>query len=156
MLSIRQAGVHRFEVNVLNSETDTKKKAAARYGSYVYLAVTEVGHTPQHVDEYRQPDFSSNCHHVIEFPLEQLAKQPPPLCPVYGKESTEELTETATGAPARKRLLFDPLASLTSRSDLCPAEESPKSPVNKVQILPAVSRVQGFPVRSAGDSCSDR
>jgi hypothetical protein len=34
-----------------------------------------VGQEPQHEDEYRKLDFSSTCHHVVEFPIEQLAKQ---------------------------------------------------------------------------------
>jgi hypothetical protein len=96
-LAIRQAGVRRFEISVLNSETGKKKKPPFATGSYVYLAVTEVGHTPQHADEYRKLDFSSNCHHVIEFPLEQLARQAhiyARYANAHGKEGPEGLTET--------------------------------------------------------------
>ena len=71
----KPVGARRLEVEVLDSETGKKKKPPYATGSYIYLAVTEVGQEPQHEHEYRKLDFSSNCHHVVEFPLEQLAKQ---------------------------------------------------------------------------------
>ncbi|MDR2139703.1 MAG: hypothetical protein LBP50_09160 [Tannerella sp.] len=96
VLSIRQAGVRRYEVEVLNSETGKKKKPQYATGSYVYLAVTEPGQEPQHESEYRKLDFSSNCHHVIEFPLEQLARKAhiyARYSNAHGKEGPEGITE---------------------------------------------------------------
>jgi hypothetical protein len=75
VLSIRTVGVRRFEIKVLDSETGKKKKPRYATGSYIYMAITEPGQPPQHESEYHKLDFSSNCHHVVEFPLEQLAKQ---------------------------------------------------------------------------------
>jgi hypothetical protein len=95
-LSIRQAGVRRYEIEVLNSETGKKKKPQYATGSYIYLAVTEPGEEPKHDSEYRKLDFSSNCHHVAEFPLEQLAKQAnfyARYSNAHGKEGPEGLTE---------------------------------------------------------------
>jgi hypothetical protein len=71
----KSVGARRLEVKVLNSETGKKKKPQYATGSYIYLAVTEVGVKPQHESEYHKLDFSSTCHHVVEFPNEQLAKQ---------------------------------------------------------------------------------
>jgi hypothetical protein len=71
----KPVGARRLEVEVLNSETGKKKKPQYATGSYIYLAVTEVSVEPQHESEYRKLDFSSTCHHVVEFPIEQLAKQ---------------------------------------------------------------------------------
>jgi hypothetical protein len=96
-LSIRQVGVRRYEVEVLNSATGKKKKPQYATGSYIYLAVTEPGKTPEHENEYRKLDFSSNCHHVLEFPIEQLAKQAniyARYSNAHGKEGPEGLTET--------------------------------------------------------------
>ncbi|MDR2469177.1 MAG: hypothetical protein LBD27_01685 [Tannerella sp.] len=95
-LSVRQAGVRRYEIEVLDSVTGKKKKPLHATGSYIYLAVTEVGHEPQHESEYRKLDFSSNCRHVVEFPLEQLAKQAhfyARYANAHGKEGPEGLTE---------------------------------------------------------------
>jgi hypothetical protein len=74
-VSVKIVGARRLEVEVLDSETGKKKKPRYATGSYIYVAVTEPGQMPQHENEYRKQDFSSNCHHVVEFPLEQLAKQ---------------------------------------------------------------------------------
>ena len=71
----KPAGARRFEVEVLDSETGKKKKPQYAAGSYIYLAVTDMGQAPQREHEYRKLNFSSNCHHVVEFPMEQLAKQ---------------------------------------------------------------------------------
>jgi hypothetical protein len=71
----RRVGARRLEVTVLDSATGKKKKPQHVTGSNIYLAVTEVGEEPKHEHEYRRLNFSSTCHHVVEFPLEQLAKQ---------------------------------------------------------------------------------
>jgi hypothetical protein len=96
VLSIRQVGVRRYEIEVLNSETGKKKKPQYATGSYIYLAVTEPGEEPKHDGEYRKLDFSSNSRHVVEFPLEQLAKQANIFARysnAHGKEGPKGLTE---------------------------------------------------------------
>jgi hypothetical protein len=55
---------------------------------------TEVGQRPQHESEYRKYDFSSNCHHVVEFPMEQLAKQ----ANIYAHYSNSHGKEGPAGA----------------------------------------------------------
>jgi hypothetical protein len=75
VISIKQVGARRLEVETLDSVTGKKKKPKYATGSYIYVAVTEVGQTPLHENEYHKQEFSSNCHHVLTFPLEQLAKQ---------------------------------------------------------------------------------
>jgi hypothetical protein len=60
------------------------------------MAITEAGQAPQHADEYRKLDFSSNCHHVLEFPLEQLSKQAnlyARYANSHGKEGPKSLIE---------------------------------------------------------------
>lgn len=74
-LSIRQEGVRRYEIDVLNGTTGKKKKPEYATGSYIYLAITEAGKLPEHDDEYRKLDFSTTCRHVLEFTLKQQAKQ---------------------------------------------------------------------------------
>jgi hypothetical protein len=95
-LAIKHVGVRRYEINVLDSATGKKKKPQYATGSYLYLAVTEVGEEPKHESEYRKLDFSSNCHHVVEFPLEQLAKQAniyARYSNAHGKEGPESIAE---------------------------------------------------------------
>jgi hypothetical protein len=96
VLSIRQAGVRRYEIDVLNSETGKKKKPPHAAGSFVYMAVTAPGEEPHHEGEFRKLSFSSNYRHVVDFPLEQLAKQAN-FCARYanahGKEGPESATE---------------------------------------------------------------
>jgi hypothetical protein len=96
-LSIKQVGVRRYELEVFDSTTGKRKKPKYANGSYIYLAVTELGKAPEHESEYRNMGFSSNCHHVLEFPVEQIAKQ----ANIYacysnshGKEGPECSTET--------------------------------------------------------------
>jgi hypothetical protein len=75
IVSVKTVGARRMEVEVLDSETGKKKKPPYATGSYIYVAITEPGQAPKHESEYRKLDFSSNCHHVVEYPLEELAKQ---------------------------------------------------------------------------------
>lgn len=96
-LSVKAVGARRLETETLNSETGKKKKPRYAAGSFVYVAVTEVGETPKHASEYRRQEFSSNCHHVLEFPFEQLAKQAhlyARYANVHGKEGPEGPVET--------------------------------------------------------------
>jgi hypothetical protein len=93
IVSIRTAGARRMEIKVLDSETGKKKKPRYAAGSFVYVAVTEVGETPQHESDYRRQEFSSNCHHVIEFPFEQLAKQ----AHIYARYANAHGKEGPTG-----------------------------------------------------------
>jgi hypothetical protein len=98
VIAAKTVGVRRMEVDVLNSETGKKKKPKFAAGSYIYLAVTEPGQTPQNESEYRKLDFSSHCHHVLEFPLEQLAKQAniyARYSNIHGKEGPEGAAEVA-------------------------------------------------------------
>jgi hypothetical protein len=75
VISVRHAGSGRVEVKVIDGETGRKKKPRHAAGSVIYVAITAAGEAPGHAEEYRKLDFSSTCHHVIEFPLEQLARQ---------------------------------------------------------------------------------
>jgi hypothetical protein len=96
-LAIRQLSTRRYEVDVLDNITGKKKKPQYATGSYVYLAVTEIGEEPKHTDEYHKLDFSSNCRHIIEFPLEQLARQAhiyARYSNAHGKEGPESITES--------------------------------------------------------------
>jgi hypothetical protein len=96
VVSAKTVGARRMEVEVLDSETGKKKKPLHATGSYLYVAVTEVGQEPKHESEYRKLDFSSNCHHVVEFPLEQLAKQAniyARYANQHGKEGPESAVE---------------------------------------------------------------
>jgi hypothetical protein len=95
-LAIRQSGARHYEIDVLDSVTGKKKKPQHATGSNIYLAVTEVGEEPKHESEYRKLDFSSNCHHIIEFLLEQLAKQAnihARYSNAHGKEGPESIAE---------------------------------------------------------------
>jgi hypothetical protein len=97
IVSVKTVGARRMEVEVLDSETGKKKKPLYATGSYIYVAVTEPGQAPKHASEYRKLDFSSNCHHVVEFPLEQLAKQAniyARYSNAHGKEGPEGPVET--------------------------------------------------------------
>ena len=82
-----------LRVEMMDSETGKKKKPQYAAGSYVYLAVTEVGQVPGHENDYRKLDFSSNCRHVIEFPVEQQAKQ----AHIYGRYSNSHGKEGPKG-----------------------------------------------------------
>lgn len=97
ILSIRHVGVRRYDIDVFDGITGKKKKPPHVSGSYIYLAVTEVGHEPQHESEYRKLAFSSTSRHMVEFPLEQLAKQAnfyARYSNTHGKEGPESLTES--------------------------------------------------------------
>jgi hypothetical protein len=96
-LSIKQVGRRRYELEVLDGTTGKKKKPKFATGSYIYLAVTEVGVEPKHESEYHKMDFSSNCHHVLEFPIEHVAKQANIYASYsnsHGKEGPEGPVET--------------------------------------------------------------
>jgi hypothetical protein len=95
-LSIRQVGVRRYELEVFDGATGKRKKPRYSAGSYIYLAVTEPGKTPEHDSEYHNMGFSSNCHHIIEFPIEQQAKQAniyARYSNAHGKEGPEGFTK---------------------------------------------------------------
>jgi hypothetical protein len=71
----RRVGTCRFEVSVLDQTTGKKKHPQYATGSNLYVAVTEIGVKPTHDDQYQKKGFSSRSLHVIEFPLELVAKQ---------------------------------------------------------------------------------
>ncbi|MDR3245116.1 MAG: hypothetical protein LBT50_01635 [Prevotellaceae bacterium] len=72
---VNRLGAFSFEVRVLDSKTGKPKKPENANGSYLYVAVTEIGQQPAHVDDYRERDFSSDNKHVLEFMNEQVGKQ---------------------------------------------------------------------------------
>jgi hypothetical protein len=95
-LVIRRTSTRYYEVDVLDSATGKKKKPHYATGSNLYLAVTEVGQEPKHASDYHKLDFSSTGRHIIEFPLEQLAKQAnlyARYSNAHGKEGPESTTE---------------------------------------------------------------
>jgi hypothetical protein len=75
LVSLKHVGAFRFEAHVLDSATGKLKNPANATGSYLYVAVTDVDKEPEHADDFRKRDFSSNNKHVIEFSMEQKAKQ---------------------------------------------------------------------------------
>jgi hypothetical protein len=95
-LVIRQAGVRKYEIEVINSETGKKKKPRYAAGSVIYLSVTKPDE-PQHGNEYHKMDFAPTCRHMLEFPPEQLAMQ---ACiyarytNTHGKEGPEGIVAT--------------------------------------------------------------
>jgi hypothetical protein len=96
-LSIKRVGARRYEVEILDGGTGKKKKPEYAAGSYLYVAVTEPGQEPKHESEYRRMEFSSNCLHVLEFSLGELAKQAniyARYSNAHGKEGPESATET--------------------------------------------------------------
>ncbi|MDR0385656.1 MAG: hypothetical protein LBH60_06230 [Prevotellaceae bacterium] len=96
-LSVKHAGVRRYEIEILDGTTGKKKKPQYAVGSYIYLAVTEAGKLPEHEDEYRKLDFSSTCHHVLEFRFEHLSKQANVYARysnAHGKEGPQSPSET--------------------------------------------------------------
>jgi len=58
-----------------HSKTGKSKKPVNATGSYLYVAVTEIGQQPAHADDYHKRDFSSNSKHLLEFTNEQIGKQ---------------------------------------------------------------------------------
>jgi hypothetical protein len=75
VITVRHAGTGRVEVKVIDGETGKKKKPRHAAGSVIYMAITAAGEMPGHASEYRKMDFSSTCHHVFEFSLDQLGRQ---------------------------------------------------------------------------------
>jgi hypothetical protein len=70
-----RVGVSSYEIRVLDSNTGKPKNPEHSTGSYLYVAVTEVGQQPAGTDDYRKKDFSSNNKHLLEFTNEQVGKQ---------------------------------------------------------------------------------
>ncbi|MDR2466748.1 MAG: hypothetical protein LBD35_05080 [Prevotellaceae bacterium] len=97
VLSIKEVGTRRYEIEIFDGKIGGKKKPKHAAGSYIYVAITEPGTAPAHQDEYRKTDYSSTCRHVLEFPLEQLAKQANIYARYsnsHGKEGPESVVET--------------------------------------------------------------
>jgi hypothetical protein len=95
-LSVMKVGARRYELEVFDSITGKRRKPRYATGSYIYLAVTEPGKTPEHDSEYHNMGFSSNCHHLLEFPIEQQLKQANIYARYsnpHGKEGPKGLTE---------------------------------------------------------------
>ncbi|MDR0348397.1 MAG: hypothetical protein LBH90_02750 [Tannerella sp.] len=95
-ISIRHEGAYRFEVHVLDNVTGKIKNPPHASGSYLYVAVTELNHTPQHGDEFRKCSFSSNNKHVLLFRMDQKGMQASIYARysnVHGKEGPEGLAK---------------------------------------------------------------
>jgi hypothetical protein len=75
MVSLNRVGAYRFEAHVLDSATGKPKNPLHATGSYLYVAITDLDKEPEHEDEFRKRDFSSNNKHVLEFHMEQRGKQ---------------------------------------------------------------------------------
>jgi hypothetical protein len=75
VLTIKEVGARRYEVEVFDGNTGKRKKPKYAAGSYLYVAVTEPKVAPTHQSDFIRMEYSSNSHHVIEFSLEQLARQ---------------------------------------------------------------------------------
>jgi hypothetical protein len=97
MVSIQRVGANRFEALVLDASTGKPKNPLYATGSYLYVAVTELGQQPAHADDFHKKDFSSNHRHVLAFPREQFGKQAhiyARYSNAHGKEGPEGPTET--------------------------------------------------------------
>ncbi|MDR0728647.1 MAG: hypothetical protein LBF19_00770 [Prevotellaceae bacterium] len=75
MVSIERVGAYRFEAHVLDSATGKSKNPLYATGSYLYVAITDLDKEPEHEDDFRKRDFSSNNKHVLEFHMAQKGKQ---------------------------------------------------------------------------------
>jgi hypothetical protein len=60
---------------VQESKTGKLRKPKNAAGSYLYVAITEIGQQPVHADDYRNKGFSSNGKHLLSFSNEQIGKQ---------------------------------------------------------------------------------
>jgi hypothetical protein len=94
LLSIKQVGALRYEVLVLDSATGKAKNPLYATGSYLYVAVTDLGKEPDYVDGFHKRDFSSNHHHVLEFRHDQFGKE----AHIYARYSNAHGKEGPVGA----------------------------------------------------------
>jgi hypothetical protein len=74
-VTVTRLGAFEYEVIVIDQATSKRKLPEHATGSYLYLAVSEVGTTPEALETYRKMDFSSNARHLLQFPSEELTKQ---------------------------------------------------------------------------------
>ena len=96
LVNIKRAGAFRFEATVLDAATGKARNPLHATGSYLYVAVTELGKEPEHAGEFHKRDFSSNHHHVLEFPREQVGREAHVYARysnAHGKEGPEGPTE---------------------------------------------------------------
>ena len=97
LVSVRRTGAFRFEVRVLDAATGKPKHPEHASGSYLYLAVTDIDHTPEHAGEFHKLDFSSTSHHTVTFRMEQIGKMAHIYAcysNVHGKEGPAGPTES--------------------------------------------------------------
>jgi hypothetical protein len=97
IVSLKRVGAFRFEAHVFDSATGKIKNPLHATGSYLYVAVTEVGKEPESKAEFHKRDFSSNNKHVVEFGMEHKAKQANVYARysnAHGKEGPEGPVET--------------------------------------------------------------
>jgi hypothetical protein len=98
LVSLTRMGAFQFEVRVFDAATGKPKNPEHATGSYLYVAVTEIDHEPEHEEDFHKKDFSSNNRHFITFPREQLGKQLHVFARysnAHGKEGPEGPTEVA-------------------------------------------------------------
>ncbi|MDR2041085.1 MAG: hypothetical protein LBP98_02050 [Tannerella sp.] len=75
ILDVRRLGAYRYEIYVIDEKTGKRKLPPHATGSYLYLAVSEIGKQPEEVESYRKLDFSSNTRHNVDFTSADLSKQ---------------------------------------------------------------------------------
>jgi hypothetical protein len=64
-----------YEITVVNERTSKRKLPEHAAGSYIYMAVSEMGVIPEDTDAYRKLDFSSNARHRLRFNPSDLGRQ---------------------------------------------------------------------------------
>jgi hypothetical protein len=72
---VKRLGAFEYEVTVINNETSKRKLPEHATGSYLYLAISDIGVLPENIDEYRKLDFSSNSRHELTFSPSELGRQ---------------------------------------------------------------------------------
>ncbi|MDR1676118.1 MAG: hypothetical protein LBR86_06605 [Tannerella sp.] len=93
IVSIKRLGAFLYEATVIDEENKKRKLPLHATGSYLYLAISETGITPESVEAYKKLDFSSNARHIIQFNSSDLGKQ----ANVYVRYSNEHGKEGPVG-----------------------------------------------------------
>jgi hypothetical protein len=75
LLIVKRLGAYEYEILVINEETSKRKLPPHATGSYLYLAISEIGTQPETLEDYRKLDFSSNTRHEVRFSSADLGKQ---------------------------------------------------------------------------------
>ncbi|MDR1198957.1 MAG: hypothetical protein LBK94_08130 [Prevotellaceae bacterium] len=75
IVNVKRLGAFEFEATVIDEKTSKRKLPEHATGSYIYLAISELGVLPEDIDAYRKLDFSSNARHELHFSPSDLGKQ---------------------------------------------------------------------------------